>query len=197
MKKQKSYSAAVFALFLILCPGIHLLAQSEWDIVKPSTLTVVVTSNISSIACENDGFSQKEKLVFTANSTATAMSGKIVMPVRDLNCRNFIYNTNMRKTLKADQYKNLQIRFLQVKERLNFSTAFDELHPVKVEITLAGVAKNYEIPIRFQNSGKGKLTLSGATVFKMSDFKMEPTLIGKVVEVEDDFAVKFNLLLEQ
>lgn len=194
MKKLKNRIVLIAACFL--APGYGLFSQSTWNIIKPSSLTVVATSNVSSITCVNPAFTQKEPLIFTPDGSRTKIEGKIIMPVKDLGCGNFFYNTNMRKTLKADKHPNLQIRYFHTNEKLNLASPLDKQQLVKVEITLAGVTNIYDIPIRFQRTN-AQLILSGASLFRLSDFKMEPTFMGKVVEVADEFVVKFNLILEE
>ena len=100
----------------------------------------------------------------------------------------------LRKTLKADQFPHLKVKFLSLKELDNLNQNVNKICG-NVEITIAGISKRYEITYQLQQE-KNNMKLVGVQPIHFSDFKLiPPKKVGHLVRANDKLSVVFNLNL--
>jgi hypothetical protein len=64
----------------------------------------------------------------------------------------------------------------------------------RVAITLHGVTREVEVPVRVEGAGEGRLRLSGQVEIRQRDFGIEPESIAGVVKVSDEVDLRFRLV---
>ena len=102
---------------------------------------------------------------------------------------------DLRKTLKAEEYPKMTIRFLSL-QAMPVLLNKTELIKGWVEVELAGVVKRFELSYSFSNNGQGDIQLDGGRSFNFSDFKLSPPKkMAGLIKIKDAFDVNFQLIL--
>ncbi len=174
----------------------HTTTLVKWVVQKSSVLQVQGKSNINEFTCAIEAYTKKDTIVCIAEPfKPIKLSGRLQMDVLSFDCQNSLITNNLRKTLKADEYPKMIIRFLslQTMPLLQHKTEF-----IKgwIEVELAGVVKQFELCYTFSNTEPGTIQLIGGRNFCFTDFKLSPPQkMGGLIKIKDDFAVKFQLNL--
>lgn len=160
-------------LLLILLP-LAVFAQKNAVVINGWT-------NIGTFKCANDNF-QKSRSVYSFSGNQLP---NISLKVVDFDCRNKVMTSDFRKTLHAEKYPALSIRFLQFeKVRSNHFSA-------TVEVKMMNVSKKYNIEF---SEADGSLV--GNKRLKFSDFNIiPPKKMGGMVYVKDEIDLFFSLAL--
>ncbi|HJW16705.1 MAG TPA: hypothetical protein VJ499_06285, partial [Flavisolibacter sp.] len=188
--------------FLKLLPVLALFISSnpvtppaKWTIEKSSTITVTGKSNVNEFNCQVPGYYQTDTIFVSqlSSSKDVRLSGELEVDVFKFDCHSKMITKDLRKTLKADQYPKLKIRFLTL-ERLPDTQFTAQCIKGMVEVELAGERKVLQIPYVFVNNGTSGYLLNGTKVFNFSDFKLTPPKkLAGIVQVKDEFLVDFKL----
>lgn len=173
--------------------------QPAWRIEKETKLVINGKANIANIACDIKTYDKADTLLVMAGSDtdSIALQGKLAFDIIDFNCKNFFFTSQLRKTLKADQHPIMLIRLVKLDKlpAAGNSTAYCEASG-EVEITLAGVTRRFQIPIRFCNYPGGRSVLFGARNFRLEDFNLKgPGKVAGFIRVKNDFKVEFHMAL--
>ena len=89
----------------------------KWIIDKTSTLRIDGKSNVNSFTCDIEEYNRKDTIIsgsYTA-SEPVALSGSLKLEIVQFNCHSSFITRDFRKTLKADEYPQMIIRFLKIK----------------------------------------------------------------------------------
>jgi len=159
-------------LFLLL--PLAVIAQKNDVVINGWT-------NIGTFKCANDNF-QNSRSVYSFSGNALP---NIVLKVVDFDCRNKVMTADFRKTLNAQAYPTLTIRFLHFeKVRTNFFAA-------TVEVKMMNVSRKYNIEF---SEADGSLV--GNKRLKFSDFNIvPPKKMGGMVYVKNEIDLFFSLAL--
>jgi hypothetical protein len=168
---------------------------SKWVISKNSSLIVNGVTNVNKFSCLILPSAKTDTIMVTKGQLgALLLSGSINIKINEFDCSNSIMTRQLKKTLKANEFPYLHIRFLSLK-------IFDkdlQTRAVKgqVEIELAGKSKSF--PIEYQLSiSKNKMILRGNQSINFSDFNLHPpTKMGKLIKVKDKLDVALYLNME-
>ena len=168
-----------------------IVSRSKWVISENSKLTVNGRTNINRFSCSITAYPKTDTIFINQDKTNNiALSGVLNIAVKNFDCNNDMMTKQLRKTLKEDKFAMLRVRFLSLKEAPS-----QKLNVVKgiVEITIAGVAKKYEICYQLDVNLED-LVLTGNQAINFSDFNLEaPRKIGRLVQAKDELIVAFNL----
>lgn len=168
----------------------------KWIIEKNSTLRVDGESNVNSFTCNITEYAKVDTLVcFNDPLQPIILSGKIEMDILSFNCHSNMITKDMRKTLKAEEYPKMFIRFISL-QKMPGLLAKTELIKGLLEVELAGVKKTFELSYSFSKASAGSIQLNGTRTFYFSDFKLSPpTKLAGLIKIKDDFVVNFQLML--
>jgi hypothetical protein len=169
--------------------------NTKWIISEHSNLSVNGTTNMGKFSCEINEYAKTDTVVIAQDrSDKIILTGAVNIEVSNFSCSNFMMTRELRKTLKADQFPHLKVKFLSLKELDNVNQNFSKVCG-NVEITIAGVSKRFEITYQL-NIEKNKMTLIGAQPIHFSDFNLiPPKKVGHLVRANDKLSVVFNLNL--
>lgn len=186
-------------LFLFLFLSSFNLSKSKpyfvkWVINKECSLKVGGSTNINKFTCVIANYYKPDTLTFyEANgSEPLKISGLLKLDVQNFDCYNPMMTKDLRKTLKAKEYPNLIIRFIN----LNRYPDGNQTAAVKglVNIELAGVTKSFDVDYKFTHSSNNFLTLVGTRNINFSDFGLTPPRkLGGMIQTNDKLSVEFNL----
>ena len=186
---------------LMIAESPVLTAQSSqkvvhWVIQKKSTLRVDGKSNINSFTCNIIEYNKNDTITSVAGSAKPVkLTGKMQMEILSFNCHSRMITKDLRKTLKAEEYPKMIIRFLSLQ---SMPALNDKKELIKgwVEVELAGVVKRFELNYTFSENDPGNIKLEGGRSFKFSDFKLSPPAkMGGLIKIKDAFDVNFELIL--
>jgi hypothetical protein len=119
---------------------------------------------------------------------------KIMVPVNDFKCTNRIAYKDFLFTLKASKYPWLEIAIPPYSEIKNVDGSSALLRDVL--ITVAGVAKHYDINCKLLESNSDHQVLNGSAVLKLTDFGIVPPVrFMGLVRVKDEITINFELCL--
>jgi len=157
---------------------------TRWAVQKTSTLRIQGSSNVNNFGCDITGYYQPDTLIcFEENPDNKAVPLKIL-------------TNDLRKTLKANRYPKLVIRFLSFERNPVMRNARDVLKG-SVEVELVGCNKRFDIFYTFEKTNSSFFKLNGNQSFSFADFNLTPpSKFGGLVKVKDKFIVDFNLLLQ-
>lgn len=187
-------------LLLMLGSSAHSFSQGriiKWAVQQHGTLWVNGSSNVNEFSCSVTGIKAYDTIMVTYDPVkALALRGAIRMDIVSFDCHNNLIRKDLRKTLKAEQYPTMTIRFLSLKTMPGLSAQIEHVKGW-VEVELAGVRKKFELNYAFRRAADGLIQLSGARKFCFSDFSLSPPQkFAGLVKIKDEFDVKFMLILK-
>lgn len=124
--------------------------------------------------------------------------GKIVVPIKNLDCGTRGMNKEMWRMLKSKKHPLIEIDFIELQipqwKKIGRFMASDALS--KIQLTIAGVKKTYPIHLNLVKMDEENFLLSGSKKIKKSDFKIKKTnyLFG-LVKVKELLEIDFELFL--
>jgi hypothetical protein len=168
----------------------------KWVVEKSSSLRVAGSSNINNFTCNIYEYIDKDTIVFAKDpSRSVKLSGEIQMDILSFDCHSKMITKDLRKTLKAEQYPKIVIRFISL-QSMPLMNMEKEYIKGMVEVQLAGIIKRFELQYIFLKSGPGILKLNGGRRFQFSDFKLSPPRkLAGLIKIKDGFDVNFQLNL--
>jgi polyisoprenoid-binding protein YceI len=164
-----------------------------------SELTIAGTSSLHDFHCKTDKINAYVDVDpgYTKDLTKVArpiVSVKVNIVVRTLSCGNSTMDSNMYKTLKADE--NPLIKYTLAGYDILDGTASPSSFAAKTSGTLAinGQEKTVDMKIDAERTADGKAIAQGEQTLLMSNFGISPpTFMFGRLKVGDEIKVKFTL----
>jgi hypothetical protein len=201
MKDKRRVKGQMLAAMVFLATAIIASAQTsgniaKWVVQKNSTLEVAGKTNVNSFTCNISQYNEKDTIAFFGESNKTIkLNGDLTMDILSFDCHSSMVNKDMQKTLKADEYPKLKIRFLTLQ---NMPLLQQKSEQVKgwLEVELAGVIKRIEMIYTISKAGNNFIQMSGNRNFTFSDFNLSPPQkFAGLIKIRDEFNVNFQLVL--
>lgn len=177
------------------------IAQEEataWRVTAQSNLVISGSSNINKFECSSLAYKGDDIIqeALGAGGNKLIMSGRITLSANAFDCQNSLMTKDLRKTIQAEKYPEIEVRFLSLERKI---TADNQQRAVgTVEISLAGVRRQYDVEASFEEWGRNKASLKGRWEFSFTDFNIDPpTKMMGAVRVDDCLSVYFNLELQR
>ncbi len=171
----------------------------HWSVTNSSSLQIHGTTNINSFVCESDySHGQNDMIMerWDPKNNNWEIFGEVLLEVAAFDCKNRVMNNDFQRTLQADEYPEIKVEFLNLKE----VSADESKQKAKgwVKISLAGKSKKYPIESELIHFDNYYSVLRGEQVFRFSDFGLEAPSKGLgLVRVRDELSVSFELMLRQ
>jgi hypothetical protein len=173
-------------------------APIKWIIESGCSLKVAGTTNVSKFNCSIMSYAKPDTLSICKNTEGKPLKilGKISVPVKTFDCKHAMITKDLRKTLKAESFPNLVIRFISLSKYPQFTGQHQAIKGL-VSIELAGESRQYEVDYQFSAEGNKNLNLVGTRKVKFSDFNLTPPKkAGGMIRTNDELAVEFNLKIK-
>ena len=181
-----------FIASLLLAPNKVVI--EKWIIEKNSNLSIQGRSNVNSFQCDVKEYLRADTILFYKEDQQQQfiIKGGLTINVNDFDCHQRYMTGDLRKTLKAQEYKQLKIDLLSIG---NF-TATNKNVKGTIAIRLAGVTRRMEIDYSVQTANDGNLHLNGSRQVLFSDFGLTPPhKLAGLIKVEEQIKVQFELIL--
>lgn len=167
----------------------------KWVIEKSSNLSIEGRSNVSSFRCDVIEYLRVDTIFFyKGDQQICTTKGGLTVNIKGFDCHQKYITTDLRKTLKAEEFPFLKIDLLSIG---NF-TAGTANQKIKgwVTIQLAHVTKTIEVNYTVQTGNNGILHLYGSQQVLFSDFGLTPPhKLAGLIKVEEELNVSFRLIL--
>lgn len=182
-------------LTLFLSTGMfELPVKEKWVVEKDGYLRIEGSTNVNKFNCSVEDYATPDTLTFfNSADQCVPMTGRISLPVSNIDCLNRIMNNDLRKTLKAKEHPALNIHFLSLNR---YPCLKKTAEPVSgtVYIELAGAAKKFEINYKVWQDERQVVHLVGNQRIRFSDFGLvSPKRMGGVVRANDVLDVEFHV----
>jgi hypothetical protein len=174
------------------------LSGSHWRVEQNSSLVINATSNVGCFSCSTTDYTAHDTLVIRtlAGQTAVQSAGKLTVPLKDIKCHTVFASGGLRKTLRADVYPNLEVRFLKLEGVPEGKTKAEMT--ASLEVKLAGVTRYFSMPFSATKTPDGRMVMTGKRRCRFGDFNLEPPRkFAGLFRVEDDFLVVINMNLSR
>ena len=165
---------------------------------KGGSLKVDGSTNVNKFSCVIANHAKLDTIaVFKDPSKETlALSGVIRLDVQNFDCHNPVMTGDLRKTLKAKQFPQLSVRFLNLSKYPNHNSRQDLIKGL-VAIELAGVTKRFDVDYKIISTGENVINLIGSRRVNFSDFNIvPPRKIGGMIQTDNELSVVFNLRIK-
>lgn len=194
---MKPFAAIIAAFLIVTVFGSFTEPGRKWLVTAESRLEISGSSNINTFQCRNLSYAGSDTLYEKrgAASHSSLLNGIIRLKAEKFDCRNKLITNDFRRTLNAEEYPEIKVRFLCLRTNKN-TPGWGPVNG-EVEITIAGVSRKYDIDCQFLQSGNGKAQLKGEKIVRLSDFGLEPRpkVLG-MVKVDDTVKVDFHLIIK-
>ena len=159
---------------------LFLMIFSSMVFAQKNSVEINGWTNINTFKCTNFEFQNSSSIYsFTGNQLP-----KFQLNVVDFNCRNKMMTADFRKTLNAEKYPVLSIKFLNFNKNNNRFLAL-------VEVKMINVSRKYTIEFSEYNN-----SLVGNKRVRFSDFNIiPPKKMGGMVYVKDELDLFFSLAM--
>ena len=169
--------------------------EINWQVTVKSHLEISGTSNVNEFHCLSVNYEGQDIMKETClkSGDRSSLSGEVIIKSVDFDCHNAIMTNDLVKTIKANEYPEIGIRFIGLQQ----DHSNTDLLSGDVKITLAGKSKTYRISCFIKDESAQCKHLEGSCTFRFSDFDLEPPskLLG-AIRVKDTMSVDFHLKLQ-
>jgi len=195
--------APFLLLIYLFCPG-HTLQDGKssvslWVISGDGSLKVGGRTNINKFSCSITNLLSPDTIMFVKDFSLEKikMSGSIQLDIKRFNCNNAVMTKDLRRTLKADEFPRMRIRFISLGWYPESSVKSNAVAGV-VLISLAGITKKFDVNYTVIHKGANMMLLKGMRTITFSDFNIiPPGKLGGMVKTHNALDVEFNLGLVQ
>jgi hypothetical protein len=173
--------------------------HKAWVVRSDSRIHIVGKSNVANFQCDATRYEGQDTLLLRepiAGGRAFFDKGTVRMPVLQFDCHNLIMTGDFRRTLHAKQHPYLIIRFLHLDHMPALGRTCENITG-RLEVTLAGAVKEFEMTFQLEPGPDNTLHLYGRRRMAFSHFNLEPPqkMMG-LVRVEDGLTVEFTMRLK-
>ena len=193
---MKAKNVLILITLALLSAGFA--EKGIWIIDAGSRLTIQGSTNVNDFTCKIDYCTGTDTLQFVENNSSKELRftrSRMTVPIRSFDCGSRPISKDFWKTLKADQYPEMNIDFISLK-----SLYFKNNRKIDgvVDITLAGVKTRYTISFHVTVRDNGVVLLKGRRAVNFADFQLSaPEKLNGLIKVKESLKVDFNLLLKE
>ncbi|HYF02818.1 MAG TPA: hypothetical protein VEC36_05545 [Patescibacteria group bacterium] len=169
--------------------------EERWVVRSESQITIQGSTNIGSYSCSLEKVYSQEPLIYTqTNDNLQFRRNRLVLPVKEFECNNFLIDKDFQELLKAKEYNNIFVEMLELENPESIHGKVSG----KVKITIMNSEKVYMIPFQAKHSVSKDFSLTGKVNLVFSDFNLvPPKRFGGMIKIDETIAVNFNLKMQK
>jgi len=177
----------------LLSGWIHILPESKMYLQGKTSINKYHCQCLATNPNFEFSLEQKE-------NTCTFKTTHFAINTTNLDCKNSLYNYNIKKKLESNKFPKIQIHLLDIKEtgitKFIFPHTWHQLR-IKTQVTIRDKALIQNVQAMAFKISEKKYRLKGSHVMSMQDYLIHPSaLIFGMIKVEDAIEFNFDLLLE-
>lgn len=197
---MRCFYVLVNGLLLLLLISLAAWAPAKrvtkWAVSSNSSLQVHGSTNLNKFACEIKSYNRLDTLQVTINRNSVALTGTLQLDLRTFDCQNPIMTRDLRKTLKADQFPLLGIRFLNL-SKMPALCQDPATITGWVDIALAGARQRVEVTYQLSVDAQNVVHLVGTRDVTFADFNLTPpTKFKGMVQTHQKLTITFHLKMK-
>jgi polyisoprenoid-binding protein YceI len=176
---RRSSRRLAFALVIALLVSDRMMAQYTFTAGPGSRVILLGKSNVHRWSCATSMLIATASIRASERGSANVAGAPtigltVVVPVQSMNCGMARMTRDMFRALKADSFPT--IRYMLISYAFTDTAAASDSFFVRSigDLTVAGVTKRVEIPIRGERMTTGAMTGEGGVVILMTDFGIKP-----------------------
>ncbi len=175
----------------------------QYTIASQSKLSLDGSTNVNKFTC--DYTSPLLKGVLQIESTPDArlvrfQNATLQLQTESFDCHNKLMNKDLYKALKSDQFPQVKIQLLDIRQEPKHEIQNCEdwvTIQAKTMITISGVSKNVNMPIRAKKINSKQYQFSVCQDLLMTDFGITPPApFFGTIKVRDKITIHIELLVE-
>lgn len=179
----------------------HLKSKTNksWIISRNSSLTIRGKTSINTFQCDVKQYMKADTLVLSEKITGGIdfSPNEMVVNVNAFDCAHNAITNDFKKTMKASDYPQLSIRFLNL-DKSPGMVCTDERISGDINISLGGITKNIRMEYLMTRNANGALFINGQQTFCLSDFCLvAPEKLMGLIKVGDNVEVSFLLNVKE
>ncbi|HNP07585.1 MAG TPA: YceI family protein [Cyclobacteriaceae bacterium] len=168
-------------------------------IVLPSSkITIDGKTNVNSFRCAITQYVGRDTLVLQEggrNKKPFFKKGYVGLEAARFDCGVQLMTNDFWKTIKYKEYPVVSIEFISFERTLQL-TSGNDIFKGRMQISLAGVTRPFEMNCTIEVEESGLIHFKGGRQFTFSDFNLEaPSKMMGLVKVENEIEVSFHLVL--
>lgn len=170
-----------------------------WVVEKNSSLVIEGSSSISQFKCNVLQYLNQDTLVSFNDDKAKRLvfqSSVMTVDVSQFDCHHKFITSDLRKTLKFQQYPTMKIHFISMEDPVSGIPG----KAVKgvVDIELAGVVRRMEMVYSAKCQGGKFIQLTGSRNMHFSDFNLTPPKkMAGLIKINEDIKVNVQLYFKK
>lgn len=177
---------ALLAIVLFFSASVA-LAQQSFIIDPASSMTVSGTSSLHDWTSDVTKLNGSAQIAVQGNQIESIDRLSLNIPVTSIKSGKSGMDKNTYEALKNDKHPEIKFQLKQIKT--NGSGQVNALG----DLTIAGVTKSIEMPVRYSVEASSKVEFKGSISFKMSEFKIDPpTALMGTVKTGDQVTLNFE-----
>lgn len=192
------YEFLVLSLFLFGASSPS-LEKERWIVDSSSELVIRGATNVNSYVCRTDCYSARDTLEFTPykeDCEVLFSKNAMLIPISGFDCGNILVTNDFRETLHAKKHPNLSIQLISLGDR--YAVVPGGAVAGRVEISLAGATKAYNVMYNVRGGNGSSFTLLGNQTVCFSDFNLQaPKKMMGLIRVEEYLEVEFIIHLSR
>lgn len=185
-------------LHIVLPPTENNLFEcnSRWKVQGSSRLQINGQTNVNSFECLSVKYEGEDTIRERCDDQGIHYyNGKIKMEASGFDCQHPVMSRDFRKTLRANEFPYIEIEFIDLKTNPMWED--DSRVFGTVEITMAGISKEYMLECSVTFGENGNKYLDGSQLFRFSEFGLErPQKFFGAIKVKDEVTVDFHLRMQ-
>jgi len=169
--------------------------STRWIICANSNLVVNGSTNLNRFSCTINSYPKNDTIRVERDKQTKkiGLSGSMSMAVAGFDCKNRMMTSELRKTLKQNQFPEIKIDFVSIGGLPELENNPSRLTGI-VDITIAGVKKRFDINYEISIDRNSQINMVAIRDVNFSDFNLvPPKKIGRLVQAKNRLAVELNL----
>lgn len=169
---------------------------AKWVITRGCSLQVDGSTNVNNFSCSIDQYCTPDTIsVFKndGNQVTFPVTGILNLNIEGFDCHNIFMTKDLRKTLKANEFPIMHVRFVSLNKLPDLRLTKDAVTGL-VDIELAGASKRFDMSYIFSMDDQRIIHLTGTRVVAFTDFNLiPPRKLGGMIKTNDRLNVVFHL----
>jgi hypothetical protein len=158
-------------------------------------------TNVNLYNCDcQDKFAELSMTIQNDGNHTVFHNANLKLRTEHFNCHNPIYNSNIKKILKADEFPYITIALLETWQDPELLQGTDQRWfsvRSKIGVTIQQTSKVETVNAKAQYLGANKFRIKGEQTLHMTDFGIEaPKYMCGLVKVKDEIVFNFDLVIE-
>lgn len=175
------------------------MEKEKWLVEESSQIKIEGSSNVNEFTCQLKSPTRKDTLSISyekEGGNIDFVKSEVYIDTRGFDCHNSMITSDLKKTLKSDQFQYITLRFISL-ERPTFRNFSSQQVKGVISLNIAGKTKTYHIVYRMTPKTDGTILLEGKKVINIKDFNLKtPEKLMGLIKVNEDIEVDFTMKLK-